>query len=165
MRTKETHNDVIMRSMDEENFLVIHVVAVIYSQSVKSTIRDLESRHQDAEQRTSCRLFFAYFCQLAVSCGLRIIFFTFLESELFYPKKFPANFTCSVKNVSVPCFTQRTGDKNVWIETLKYANGLFALVAFLEILWILLRARKGNWQFYVDHLKPNSGHPEHAHAH
>ena len=147
------------------NFLVIHVVAVFYSQIVKSTVRELESRHgQDAEQRRSCFLFCAYFCQLAISCGLRIISFTCLEREQFYPKMFPANFTCSIKNVSVHCFTQRGGEKNVWIETVKYANGFFALVAFLEILWILLRARKENWQFYVDHLKSNSGHPEHAEA-
>jgi len=146
------------------NFLVIHVVAVIYSQIVKSTVRELESCHKDAEQRRSCFLFCAYFCQLAISCGLRIISFTCLEREQFYPKTFPANFTCSIKNVSVHCFTQRAGDKNVWIETVKYANVLFALVALLEILWILFRARKGNWQFYVDHLKSNSGHPEHAEA-
>ena len=138
------------------HFLVIHVVAVIYSQIVKSTVRELESRHgQGAEQRRSCFLFFAYFCQLAISCGLRIIFFTWLEREQFYPKTFPANFICSIKNVSVHCFTQRAGDKNFWIETLKYVNGFFALVAFLEILWILLRARKGNWLFYIDHLKSN----------
>ena len=43
---------------------------------------------------------------------------------------------------------------------MKYANGFFALVAFLEILWILLRSGKGNWEFYVGHLKSNSGRPE-----
>ena len=143
------------------NFLVIHVVAVIYSQIVKSTVRELESHHgRGSQQRRSCFLFFAYFCQLAISCGLRIIFFTLLEREQFYPKTFPANFICSIKNVSVHCFTQRAGDKNLWIETLKCANGLFALVAFLEILWILLRSGKGNWEFYVDHFKSNSRHPE-----
>ncbi|XP_015773345.1 PREDICTED: nucleotide-binding oligomerization domain-containing protein 2-like [Acropora digitifera] len=150
------------------NVWVIPVVSVIYSQSVKSIVEELERRHQDAERRRSCRLFLAYFCQLAVSCALRIIFIVFLEIELFYPKTFPANFTCSIEDIwgqflhnktksadSVPCFTHRAGDKNFWIETVKYANGFFALVAFLEILWILLRARKGNWQFYVDHLKSN----------
>ena len=108
------------------------------------------------------------FLSFAVSCALRIIFIVFLEIELFYPKTFPANFNCSIEDIwgqflhnktksadSVPCFTQRAGDKNFWIETVKYANGFFALVAFLEILWILSRARKGNWQFYVDHLKSN----------
>ena len=149
------------------NVWVIPVVSVIYSQCVKSIVEELERRHQDAE-RTSCRLFLAYFCQLAVSCALRIFFIVFLEIELFYPKTFPANFTCSIEDISgqilhnktkstdsVPCFTQRAGDKNFWIETVKYANGFFALLSFLEILWILSRARKGNWQFYVDHLKSN----------
>ena len=156
------------------NFLVIHVVPVIYSLCIKSTVRELEYRHQDSSQRRSCRLFFAYFFQLAVSCGLRIIFLAFLEIELFYPKTFPANFTCSIEDTSVEflpnqtkstnsvhCFTQRAGEKNLWIKTLKYTNGVFALVAFLEILWILSRARKGkifmdNRQFYVDHLKSNA---------
>ncbi|XP_015768511.1 PREDICTED: uncharacterized protein LOC107347156 isoform X1 [Acropora digitifera] len=150
------------------NVWVIPVVSVIYSQCVKSIVEELERRHQDAEPRRSCCLFLAYFCQLAVSCALRIIFIVFQETELFYSKTFPANFTCSIEDISgqflhnktksadsFPCFTQRAADKNFWIETVKYANGFFALVAFLEILWILSRARKGNWQFYVDHLKSN----------
>ena len=150
------------------NVWVIPVVSVIYSQCVKSIVEELKRRHQDAEPRRSCCLFLAYFCQLAVSFALRIIFIVFLETELFYSKTFPANFTCSIEDISgqflhnktksadsFPCFTQRAGDKNFWMETVKYANGFFALVAFLEILWILSRARKGNWQFYVDHLKSN----------
>ena len=150
------------------NVWVIPVVSVIYSQCVKSIVEELERRHQDAEPRRSCCLFLAYFCQLAVSCALRIIFIVFLETELFYSKTFPANFTCSIEDMSgqflhnktksadsFSCFTQRAGDKNFWIETVKYANGFFALVASLEILWILSQARKGNWQFYVDHLKSN----------
>ena len=150
------------------NVWFIPLVSVIYSMCVKSIVEELERRHQDAERRRSCRLFLAYFCQLALSCALRIIFIVFLEIELFYPKTFPANFSCSIEDISgqflhnktksadlVPCFTQRADDKNFWIDTVKYANGIFALVAFLEILWILSRARKGNWQFYVDHLKSN----------
>ena len=154
------------------NVLVIPVVSVIYSQCVKSTVTELERRHQDAEQRS---LFFAYFCQLAVSCALRIIFIAFQQNELFYPRSFPADLTCSIKNVSVEflpnqtkstnsvlCFTQRAGDKNFWTETVKIANGIFAFFAFLEVLWMLSRARNGikfmdNWQFYANHLKSSSG--------
>ena len=156
------------------NVLVIHVVSVIYSQCIKSTVRELGCRQQDSAQRRSCRLFFAYFFQLTLSCGLRVIFIVFLEIELFYPKTFPANFTCSIEDVSVEflpnqtkssnsvhCFTQRASEKNLWIKTVKYANEFFALVAFLEILFILSRARSGikfmdNLQFYADHLKSNS---------
>ena len=48
-----------------------------------------------------------------------------------------------------------------WIKVVKVANGIFAFFAFLEIIWILSRARHGkkfmqNWQFYADHLKSNS---------
>ena len=156
---------------------LIPVVSVIYSQCVKSTVEELERRHQDAERRRSCRLFLAYFCQLAVSFALRITFIVFLETELLYPKTFPASFTCLIEDISgqflrnetksansFHCFSQRAVDKDFWIETVKYANGFFALVAFLEILWILLRARKGNWQFYVDYLTSNSGNPEHDEA-
>ena len=152
------------------NVLVIPVVSVIYSQCVKSTVTELERRHQDAERGRSGRLFLAYFCQLAVSCALRIIFIAFLEIELFYPRAFPADFNCTIKGRvgflpnqtksanSVHCFTQRAGDRNFWTETVKMANGIFAFFAFLEILRILSRARNGmkfmdNWQFYADHLR------------
>ena len=156
------------------NVVVIPVVSVIYSQYVKSTVTELECRHQDTERRRSFRLFLAYFCRLAVSCALRIIFIAFLETELFHPRTFPADFTCSIKGTwvaflpnqtksaySVHCFTQRAGDKNFWTETVKIANGIFAFFAFLEILWILSRARNGikfmdNWQFFADHLKSHS---------
>ena len=42
------------------------------------------------------------------------------------------------------------------------ANGILAFFAFLEIIFILSRARNGNtfienWQFYADHLNSNSG--------
>ena len=44
---------------------------------------------------------------------------------------------------------------------MKAANGIFAIFAFLEIIWILSRCRRGkefleNWRFYADHLKSNS---------
>ena len=162
------------------NVLVIPVVSVIYSQCVKSMVRELECRRQDAERRRSRRLFLAYFCQLTVTCALRIIFIAFQETELFYPRTFPAEFSCSIKgtsvgflpinqtksaNSSVQCITQRAADKNFWIETVEKLNGTFAFFALLEILWILSRAKNGtkfmyNWQFYADHLKSNSAQPE-----
>ena len=151
------------------NVFVIPLVSVIYSQCVKSIVSELECRHQYAERRRSHRLFLAYFCQLFVSCALRIIFIAFLKLELFYPRTFPADFLCSFGFLhnqrksanSFNCFTQRAGDKNFWTETVKKANGIFAFFAFLEILWILSRARMGkkfmdNRQFYADHLKSNS---------
>ena len=158
---------------------MIPLVSVIYSQCVKSIVSELECRHEYAERRRSRSLFLAYFCQLVVGCALRIIFIAFLEIELFYPRTFPADFLCSIKGVSVEvshnqtksanlvhCFTQRAGDKNFWTETVKKADGIFAISAFLEILWILSRVRNGkefmdNTQFYADHLKSNSDNQRH----
>ena len=166
------------------NVLVIPVVSVIYSQCVKSIVRELECRRQDAERR-SRRLFLAYLCQLTVSCALRIIFIAFVKIELFYPRTFPAKFSCSINGTSVEylpiapdgalmtvvwqtksassvlCITQRAADKNFWIKAVEMVNGAFAFFAFLEILWILSRARKGkkfmdNLHFYVDHLESNA---------
>ncbi|XP_044176776.1 nucleotide-binding oligomerization domain-containing protein 2-like [Acropora millepora] len=157
------------------NVLVIPVVSVIYSHCVKSIVTELERGHQDAERRRSRRLFLTYFCHLAVSCALRIVFIAFLEIELFYPRTFPAEFSCAIKGtsaglflnnqtksiISVQCFSQRAGDKIFWIETLEKINGIFVFFSFMEILLIFSRARKGkkfmeNWQFYVDHLESNA---------
>ncbi|XP_044177612.1 nucleotide-binding oligomerization domain-containing protein 2-like isoform X2 [Acropora millepora] len=157
------------------NSLATTVGSVIYSQCVKSIVRELECRHQDSERRRSRRLFLSYFCQLAVSCALRIVFIVFLETELFYPRTFPAKFSCSITSTSVglspinqtkstnsvQCISQRAGDKIFWVETVEKVNGIFTFFAFMEILWIFSRARKGkkfmdNRKFYVDHLESNA---------
>ena len=158
------------------NFLAIPVVSVIYSQCVKSIVRELERRHQDAERRRGRRLFVGYIFQLAVRCVLRIIFIALITIELFYPRTFPAKFSCSFKdpsvelslinqtkstNSAVQCISQRAEEKTFWIETVEKVNEILAFFAFMEILWIFSRVRKGkkfmdNRQFYVDHLESNA---------
>ena len=139
------------------NVLVIPVVSVIYCQCVKSIVRELECRHQDSERRRSRRLFLSYFCQLAVSCALRIVFIAFLETELFYPRTFPAEFSCSIKGTSVElspinqtkstnsvqCVSQRAGDKIFWIETVEKLNGIFRIFCFHGDFLDLLASSKG----------------------
>ena len=102
-----------------------------------------------------------------------------LERQLFYPSSFPSDFSCSIENLSFNrtqstnsfnCFNQRAGNKNVWMKVVTPTNGIFALFAFLEIIWILSRARlRGktfmeNRQFYDDHLKSNSDEQPQAQA-
>ena len=161
------------------NVLLIPTVTLIYSQYAKSTVTELERSPQDAQGEPRNRrrtLFIAYLCQLIINIVLEITFIVLLETNLFYPKNFPSDFSCTIAKTSFNltqstnmfnCFNQRAGYKNVWIKVVKSANGIFALFAFLEILWILSRARNGkkfmeNLQFYADHLKSNSG--EHAQA-
>ena len=157
------------------NVFLIPIVTLIYSQCVESTVIRLERSPEDAageptNRRRSRRLFIAYLFQLVVSIALGITFFVLLETHLIYPTNFP----CSIKKLSVKsllnrtqstnlftCFDDRAGYKNFWTKTAKAANGIFAFSTFLEILWILWRARNGrivmyNRQFYDDHLKLNS---------
>ena len=155
------------------NVLLIPTVTVIYSQYAKSTVTQLERSPQDAQREPTNRrrtLFIAYICHLIISIVLEITFIALLETRLFYPSNFPSDFSCSIENLFFNrtqstslfhCFNQRAGNKNVWIKAVTPTNGLFALLAFLEIIWILSRATHGkkfmeNWQFYADHLKSNS---------
>ena len=134
--------------------------------SLERVPQDVQAEHRN-RRRT---LFIAYLCQLIISIVLEITFIVLLETNLFYPKNFPSDFSCTVAKTSFNlthstnmfnCFNQRAGYKNVWIKVVKAANGIFAFFAFLEILWILLRARNGkqfmeNLHFYADHMKSNS---------
>ena len=163
------------------NALLIPTVTLIYSQCAKSTVTELERGPQDAHRTPRNRrrtLFIAYICHLIISIVLEITFTALLETQLFYPSKFPSDFSCSIENLSFnrtqptnlfTCFNQRAGNKNVWIKVVKVANGIFALLAFLEIIWILFRARHGkkfmeNWKFYADHLKSHSDQQHEATA-
>ncbi|XP_015749282.1 PREDICTED: nucleotide-binding oligomerization domain-containing protein 2-like [Acropora digitifera] len=155
------------------NALLIPTVTLIYSQCAKSTVTELERSSQDAHRTPRNRrrtLFKAYICHLIISIVLEITFIAMLETRLFYPKNFPSDFSCTIAKTSsnltqststFDCFHQRADYKNIWINVAKAANGIFAVFAFLEILWILSRARNGkqfmeNLQFYADHLKSNS---------
>ena len=155
------------------NVLLILTVTLIYSQCAKSTVTGLERSSQDAHRTPRNRrrtLFKAYIWHLIISIVLEITFIVLLETRLFYPKTFPSDFSCTIAKTSsnltqststFDCFNQRAGYKNIWIKVAKAANGIFAFFAFLEIFWILSRARNGkhfmeNVQFYADHLKSNS---------
>ena len=97
-------------------------------------------------------------------------FIFFLKSPTLYSGNFPSNFSCSLVNsrsvdgtqstISFNCSNLRARYKNIWMEVLAATNGIFAIFAFLEIIWILSRGRHGkqfmeNWRFYADHLKWN----------
>ena len=146
------------------NVALIPIVTCIYSLCVKSTVYKLERRHQDEETEPRDKrrtLFIAYVCQLVVNITLETTFFALLETHLFFPKNFPSNFSCTVKNLSVNCNTTRAGEKNVWITLAEVINGFFAFCAFVEIIWILSRARNSkkfmkNRHFYSHHLQSNS---------
>ena len=164
------------------NFFSISLVSLVYSLCIKSTVNRLKGALRDAERRLSNRrrirrrcLFFAYFSQLAAKFALGIIFIVFLKTDLLYPGYFPADFTCPVERGSdsgklftnqtqstvYECINRRASKKDFWTNAVAVVNGIFAFFAFVEIVWILSRAKKGrtfmdNRQFYTDHLRSNS---------
>ena len=150
------------------NVSLIPTVTLIYSQCVKSTVECSAEDDQGEPRNPRRSLFIAYLSQLIISIVLQVTFIFLLETHLFYPRNFPSDFSCSIEIPSFNrtqlfnCFNQRAGYKNVWITVVTVANGVFAFLAFLEIIWILSRARNGkkfmeNRQFYADHLNSNSG--------
>ncbi|XP_068715995.1 nucleotide-binding oligomerization domain-containing protein 1-like [Montipora foliosa] len=164
------------------NFLSISLVSLVYSLCIKSTVNRLKGALRDAERRLSNRrrirrrcLFFAYLSQLAAKFALGIIFIVFLKTDLLYSGHFPADFTCPLErgndseklstnqaqSTVYECINRGAGKKNFWTNAVAVVNGIFAFVAFVEIVWILSRAKKGrtfmdNLQFYTDHLRSNS---------
>ena len=164
------------------NFFSISLVSLVYSVCIKSTVNRLKGALRDAERRLSNRrrirrrcLFFAYLSQLAAKFALGIIFIVFLKTDLLYPGYFPADFTCPLERGTdsrelftnqtqskvYECINQRATKKNFWTNAVAVVNGIFAVFAFVEIVWILSRAKTGrnfmnDRQFYADHLRSNS---------
>ena len=165
------------------NFFVIAIVPAIYSHFVKSKVNALETPQQpdvEGQQGNLVRkgLFTAYCCQLAAIIALAILFIILLQTQVFRPSvNFPSNFICDLSkkgsnssalssaNVSVtktdtlyPCHNTRATDKFGGSVALTVFNGICAFLAFIELVWILSRARNGirlmeDFQFYVDHLR------------
>ena len=152
------------------NISLVPIVTAIYSIYANSIVERLKRSHQDAQGEPTDRgrnLFFAYLFQLIINIIFEITFIILLETQLLYPRNFPSHFSCSSSvngtqsTTSFNCSNHRAASKSIWIRVVTAANGIFALFAFLEIIWILSRGIYGkefmeNWRFYADHLKSNS---------
>ena len=166
------------------NFSLPFIVCVIYSVFAKprvtsisensSTDRVESGQHEEANS-SQRKLFTAYFCQLITRLCLGVLFIVFLQTEVFYPRKFPSNLKCKVMRGVVnqtanttgnaptqtyECNTQRAHKKTSWMYALRGVDGFFAFILLIEIFIILSRVRKGkqfmnDQQFYNDHLKSN----------
>ena len=166
------------------NFSLPFIVCVIYSVFAKprvnsisensSTDRVESGQHEEANS-SQRKLFTACFCQLITRLCLGVLFIVFLQTEVFYPRKFPSNLKCKVMRGVVnqtanttgnaptqtyECNTQRAHKKTSWMNALHVVDGIFVFILLIEIFVILSRARKGrrfvnDSQFYTDHLKSN----------
>ena len=164
------------------NFSLSFVVCLIYSVFAKPRVSSLvntaeveRGQNETATLSRQRKLFTAYFSQLITRLCLGIVFIVFLQTEVFYPRKFPSNFKCNVMRGALnqtanasgnaqiqtyECNTKRAHKKNSWLYALRGVDGMFAFIILIEIFLILSRARKGkqfmnDTQFYADHLKSN----------
>ena len=171
------------------NFLLPFVVCVIYSVFANPRVSSLVNRAdvERGQNKTGTlsrqrKLFTAYLSQLIIRVCFGIVFTVFLQTEVFYPLKFPSNFECNVMREALnqtanatgnaqtrtyECNTQRAHKKTSWMYALRVVDGMFAFIILIEIFVILSRAGKGkqfmnDTQFYTDHLKSNDD-PQNAH--
>ena len=155
------------------NFLVTASVCGIYSQAVKSRVEELERENNaddDVEGQTPRKkLFKAYCLQLLVRFVLGISF-VLLQTKLLYPLSFPSNFNCNLTRdgkfsditasgsrnetqtqTSYECHNQRAAKKTVWANAVIVVTGAFALLVFIESLYMLLwRTRKVGFKVFTE---------------
>ena len=152
------------------NFLLIAIVCVIYSQTVRNTVDHLSSSSRDRDpesgqsrdqesptrQTTNCghRLFIAYCCQLSTRLVLGVLFIL-LQTQLLYPLKFSSTFECCLNSgINQPrnssnaapnstlhkCHNQRAIKKTFWMNAVLAVNGIFDAGILIEIVYILTQA-------------------------
>ena len=153
------------------NFLVTASVCGIYSQAVKSKVQELENnaRNTDLGQTSRKKLFKAYCLQLLARFLLGI-FFLVLQTKVLYPFNFPSNFNCNLTRdgkfsditasasrnetqtqTSYECHNQRAAKKTVWANAVIVVTAAFALLVFIESLYMLLcRARKVSFRAFTE---------------
>ena len=171
------------------NFIVTASVCGIYSQAVKSRVEELErDNNQDVERQTQRndnlterKLFKAYRLQLLARIVLAISF-VLLQTKLLYPLSFPSNFNCNLTRgesfsgitasasrnetptqTSYECHNQRAAKKTFWADAVIVVTGSFAFLVFIECLYLLSRAKKGErftedpkfHKYYLSSIKPN----------
>ena len=161
------------------NFFISTIACRIYSQYVKSRVRELEGQQQPRQPQQGSpprKLFKAYCFQLVVRFLLGILCLS-LQKTVFYPRNFPSNFTCDLTGNDQPsenttqtqtyeCHYQRATYKNVWTHFLIAVNGIFAVLVLIEILYIFSRVMKyrrfmEDLPFYNFHLRSYASvHPE-----
>ena len=161
------------------NFFIPTIACRIYSQYVKSRVRELEGQQQPRQPQQGSpprKLFKAYCFQLVVRFLLGILCLS-LQKTVFYPQNFPSNFTCDLTGNDQPsenntqtqtyeCHYQRATYKNVWTHFLIAVNGIFAVLVLIEILYIFSRVMKyrrfmEDLPFYNFHLRSYASvHPE-----
>ena len=165
------------------NFFTIAIVPIIFSILLKLRVNKLETSNQNLDrqlqQNKSKVLFYTYCGQLASTILLTTGFIIVLHTSVFRASThFPSNFKCILLNQGsnssafsstygsltktdiYTCHNTRATEKFGGSVALTVFNGIWAIFALIELVWIFSRARNGlqfmcDPQFYADHLRSN----------
>ena len=165
------------------NFFTLAIVPIIFSIHLKLRVNKLETPNQNLErqlqQNRSKVLFYTYCGQLASTILLATGFIIVLHTSVFRASThFPSNFKCILLNQGsnssafsstygsltktdiYTCHNTRATEKFGGSVALTVFNGIWAIFALIELVWIFSRARNGlqfmcDPQFYADHLRSN----------
>ena len=165
------------------NFFTLAIVPIIFSIHLKLRVNKLETSNQNLErqlqQNKSKVLFYTYCGQLASTILLATGFIVVLHTSVFRASThFPSNFKCILLNQGsnssafsstygsltktdiYTCHNTRATEKFGGSVALTVFNGIWAIFALIELVWIFSRARNGlqfmcDPQFYADHLRSN----------
>ena len=165
------------------NFFTLAIVTIIFSILLKLRVNKLETPNQNLErqlqQNKSNVLFYTYCGQLASTILLATGFIIVLHTSVFRASThFPSNFKCILLNQGsnssafsstygsltktdiYTCHNTRATEKFGGSVALTVFNGIWAIFALIELVWIFSRARNGlqfmcGPQFYADHLRSN----------
>ena len=158
------------------NFLVTAIVCGIYSQAVKSRVEELERESyvdDKVEGQTPRKKLFKAYCLQLLARFVLGISFVLLQTKLLYPLSFPSNFNCNLTRdgkfsditasgshnrtqtqTSYECHNQRAAKKTFWANAVIVVTGTFALLVFIEFLYMLLwRARKVSFKAFTEDQK------------
>ena len=165
------------------NFFTHAIGPIIYSILLQFRVNKLQTHNQNVEaqlqQNRSRGLFKAYCCQLAATIVLATVFIIVLQTRAFRAStNFSSNFNCTLSNQGsnssafssaygsltktdiYTCQNTRATEISKGSIALTFFNGLWAIFALIELVWIFSRARNGlqfiyDPQFYADHLRSN----------
>ena len=141
------------------NFLVTASVCGIYSQAMKSRVKELESENNagddDIEGQTPRKKLFKMYCLQLLARFVLGIFFLLVQTKLLYPLNFPSNFNCNLTRdgkfsnitasesrnetqtqTSYECHIQPAVKKT--FNAVIVVTGTFALLVLIEPLYMLL---------------------------
>ena len=120
------------------------LVSVIYSQTVRDRVDEIESRHErqtavnHEQDRKTVYVFYFYFVHLVVRALFGIISIV-LQQKYFYSDGFDFKFNCNYNTTLVKCENATASQKRLSGIFVSIINGIVAFVIHMEVIYLSWR--------------------------